>query len=304
MAASKHETYIVKYEALKKHADRYVKIRPALQRYDDLATLEMTLEDAWFLTEVTPEGARLQNRATAHSRILGLDNIHHYMEDPDGKHTEGTRGILVLNVQLLIFKGKLLLEPVAPPGTSLKSFTPTQTRDDLFTIAKRRQAEMELTSKKNEFATSADGIRMSDEAFYELLAAFSNIETILRKQGNPIDIVIKHSGLQIVVGAFGWWASITWEHYMNTLQDSRLTIRKWDGHPPYSGFPPYPDVMLIRQSNCVAIDQFTFGLVNLSEASWIDLSNSQHHLTSMEIAENILQDFIDNPLAPPAVWYE
>ena len=82
----------MKYEAIKKYANRYVKIRPALQRYDDSATLEATLEDAWWLTEVTPEGARLKNQATDHSRALGLDHINHYMEDPDGERTRQRRG--------------------------------------------------------------------------------------------------------------------------------------------------------------------------------------------------------------------
>ncbi len=288
----------MKYDALKKHADRYVKIRPALQRYDDLAVLETTLEDAWWLTEVTPEGARLQNQATSHSRMLGLDHIHHYMDDPDGERMGRTRGILVLNVQLLIFKDELLLEPVAPPGTALKSFVPVETREDIFTVASRRQTEIELSTHKEAFASSPGGIKASDEAFYGISEAFGILEARLREQGNPIDIVRKNFGLNIVIGACGWWASIIWERYTNTLKNSRLTINKWDGHPPF------PDVMLIRKPNRVAVDQYTFGLVSTTEARWISLINNRRSLTSTEIAANILQDFMSNPLSPPAPWFE
>jgi len=220
------------------------------------------------------------------------------MDDPDGERMGRTRGILVLNVQLLIFKDELLLEPVAPPGIALKSFIPAQTREDVFTVAKRRQAEIELISRKEAFASSPGAIKASDEAFYGILEAFGILEATFREQGSPIEIVRKHFGLSTVIGAYGWWASIIWERYMNTLQNSRLTIKKWDGHPPF------PDVMLIRKPNCVTVDQYTFGLVSATEARWISLSNNRRNLTSMEIAENILQDFMSNPLSPPAPWFE
>lgn len=288
----------MKYDALKKHANRHVRIRPALQRYDDAAKLEATLEDVWYLGEVSTEGVNLQNPATGHFRVLGLDHIHHYMEDPHSARSGGPKGVLVLNVQLLLFNRELLIEPVAPPGAALVTFVPTQTREDFLSAAKRHQSGVDLANAKNAYATSPVGIRASDAAFYDLLKAIDVIEATLRGQGNTAEITRKHFGFLIVIGAFGWWASINWEHYMNTLKHSRLTIRKWDGHPSF------PNVMSIRKPNCVAIEQYTFGLVSASQAEWISLDNDSHHLSSMELVMRLLLEFMKNPLDPPSPWFE
>jgi len=287
----------VKYDALKKHTNRAVRIRPAFQRYNSAATLEATLEDSWWLTDVTPEGAKLSNQATGHTRVLGLDHIHHYMEDPDGARTGGPKGVLVLNVQLLLFNRELLVEPVAPPGTPMKNFVPTQRREDFLSATRRHQEQAGLKAAKKAFASSPLGIRASDEAFYEILEAIGAIEVLLREQGNSVEIARKHFGFLIVIGAFGWWASINWERYANTLEQSRLTIRKWDGHPPF------PDVMHVRKPNCVAIDQYTFGLVDNTHSEWIRLDDDECHVSSTQLVKDILQDFMSNPLDPAAAWF-
>lgn len=288
----------MKYDALKNNVDRLVRIRPALQRYDSTAALEVTLEDSWRLTEVTPEGAKLRNLSTDHTKVLGLDHIHHYMEDPDSARTGGPNGVLVLNVQLLFFNGELLAEPVAPPGSSLKAFVPAQRREDFFSVAKRYQSQNKFAHLKKAYATSTAGIGASDEAFYEIFSAVASIEAILQDQGNTSEIVRKHIGLNILIGAFGWWASVIWERYQNTLDNSRLTIRKWDGHPPF------PNVLLLRKPNCVAVKQYTFGLVDSGIAKWLDLNNVQHFVSSKEIVMDILQDFMSNPLDPAIPWFE
>src|SRR5262249_48192656 len=116
-------------------------------------------------------------------------------------------------------------------------------------------------------------------------------------QGNPIEIFRKNSGLYIVMAAFGWWASITWERYANTLENSRLTIRKWDGHPPF------PRTVLIRQPTCVNVDQYTFGLGDQTRAAWLRVDRPDRHASSSQIVMDILQDFMSNPLNPAVSWF-
>ena len=287
----------MKYDALKKHSDRRIRIRPALQRYSDAAELEATLEDIWFLTDVSPNGVRLQNEVTGHTKILGLDHIHHYMEDPDGARSGGSTGVLVLNVQLLLFNRELIVEPTVPPGEPLRSFVAVQKRMDFFSAAKDRHTKSQLALAKREFAVSPAGIKASDEAFYGILSAAETIEASLRQQGSPIEITRKSFGLLIVLGAFGWWASINWERYANTLENSRLTICKWDGHPPFPGVIP------LRNPTCVTVDQYTFGLVNLDEAAWMRLGQQENYLSSEQILMGVLQDFMKNPLEPTG-WFE
>jgi len=91
----------MKYDAIKKRGEQWVKIRPALQVYSDSGELTDTLEDAWFLTVITEDSVRLQSRGMQHSKVIGLDHIHNFMEDPEGQRTMGTTGTHVMNVQLV-----------------------------------------------------------------------------------------------------------------------------------------------------------------------------------------------------------
>ena len=48
----------MKYDAIKKRGEQWVRIRPALQVYNDSGVLTDTVEDAWFLTEITEDSVR------------------------------------------------------------------------------------------------------------------------------------------------------------------------------------------------------------------------------------------------------
>jgi len=227
----------MKYDAIKKRGEQWVKIRPALQVYNDSGVLTDTVEDAWFLTEITEDSVRLQSRDTQHSKVIGLDHIHNYMEDPEGQRTMGTTGTLVMNVQLLLHEGALLAEPVAPPGNALKAFVRARPRATLMAAASRMRAQGELERARKEYAWSMAGVRASDQAFAEFPKAFEALRDELRDAGQPIDIVIKGASINaFLLGAAGWWVSFQWlRAAANCLDDSRLTVIRWNGHPQWPG---------------------------------------------------------------------
>ncbi len=280
----------MRYESIKKHGEKWVRIRPALQVYNQSAVLENTVEDAWFMSQITEDSLQLQSRDTQHTKVIGLDHIHHYMEDPEGQRATGTAGTLVMNVQLLLHEGVLLTEPVAAPGTPLKEFVRARPRAGLLNAAAKMRARGGLERARLDFARSAEGVQGSDQAFAELPKAFEALRDELHGAGQPIDLVIKggyaHSFL---LGAAGWWVSFVWQRYANALDDSELTVTQWKGHPPW------PGVIIWEPGHPVGSDKYTFGLAALNQPRWLHVRNAEQSFTTLDLAQDVLTRLLELP---------
>lgn len=281
----------MKYDAIKKRGEQWVKIRPALQVYNDSGVLTGTVEDAWFLSEITEDSLRLQSRDTQHSKVIGLDHIHSYMEDPEGQRTMGTTGTLVMNVQLLLHEGVLLAEPVAPPGNVLKAFVRARPRATLMAAASRMRAQAELDRARKEYAWSMAGVQASDQAFAELPRVFEALREELDAAGQPIDLVVKGvSWNAFLLGVAGWWVSFHWQRTAaNCIQDSVLKVIRWDDHPQWPGYTVWPPGDKVRT------DKYTFGLAALNQPRWLSASNPELSYTSKDLAQEVLTKLFESP---------
>jgi hypothetical protein len=281
----------MRYESIKKRAGQSVKIRPALQVYNDSGVLTATVEDAWQITNITENSVRIQSRDTQHFREIGLDYIHNYMEDPQS-HQFGTAGILVLNVQLLLHKDELLAEPVAPPGNALKAFVRAEPRAKLLDAATRMRNEAALEKARHDFSWSTQGISAAHSAFAEFGPCFQAIDTDLRSAGQAIDMQIRtHPSVQFgfLLGVVGWWVQFGWRQlYANNLDDARLLITQWDGHPHFPGY------MILGDPQPLNTEEYAFGLADLGQPRWL-ATYGDAALTTMELAEAILTKLLDNP---------
>ncbi len=278
----------MRHEAIKKNSGQWVKIRPALQVYDRSAVLRETVEDAWLISDITADSLTIGSRDTGHKRTVGLDHVHNYMADPQGLQTLGTTGTLVLNVQLLLYEGDLFAEPVAPPGTPLKAFVPAKPPENLISAAARMRAEAELDEARRAFAWSTDGVAASDNAFSDFREAFSTLDRQLTEAGHPVKMTLKQSGRLILLGAVGWWVTIYWERaYANCLDESRLQITKWDGHPPY------PGLILWENPNRVSSQEYTFGLAALNQPRWLLPRDPSVSFTTLDLAQKVLTGLLE-----------
>jgi hypothetical protein len=281
----------MKYDAIKKRGEQWVKIRPALQVYNDSGVLTETVEDAWFLTAITDDSLTLRSRDTAHTKVIGLDHIHNYMEDPEGERTGGTTGTLVMNVQLLLHEGVLLVEPVAPPGNALKAFVRARPRATLMAAASRMRAQAELEQARKAYAWSMEGVQSADAAFAEIPRAIESLSDELRAAGQPIDLVVKPShGRAFLLGAAGWWVSFNWERMAaNCIEDSRLTVIQWDGHPQWPGY------MVPEPGRMVGRDRYTFGLAALNQPRWLAEASAVQSYTTTDLVQEVLTRLFKNP---------
>jgi len=281
----------MRYESIKKRGEQWVKIRPALQIYNDSGVLVDTVEDAWFLTEISEAGVRLQSRDTQHSKVIGLDHIHNYLEDPEGQRTAGTAGTLVMNVQLLLHEGMLLAEPVAPPGSALKAFVRARPRATLMMAASRMRAAAELERARKEYAWSSAGVQASDAAFSDIAKAIETLREELSKAGQPVDLVVKPGGQNaFLLGAAGWWVSFDWQRMAgNCIEGSYLIVTQWNGHPRWPGWTVW------ELGSRVGTKKYSFGLAALDQPRWISDTKPELSYTSEDLAQEVLTKLIERP---------
>jgi hypothetical protein len=94
-----------------------VRIRPIVKRFCGTGGPQLPpVDDDWLIQLVADDGLRVSNNNTGHGTILGYDQVHHFMSDPD----RGVGyGFLILNVQIHIGGNRLWTEPTFRPGEAL-----------------------------------------------------------------------------------------------------------------------------------------------------------------------------------------
>ena len=285
----------MRYEAIRKHEGQWVKIRPALQIYDHSAVLtDRAVEDAWCISDITEKSLTLTSRDTELSKVVGLDHIHHFMEDPEGQRTFETVGTLVMNVQLLLYQGTLHAEPVAPPGRSLDAFVPARPRASLLDAAARKRSRDELERAQKAFAWSTGGVNSALTAFADLKNAFERLGEDLRAAGHPIeDLRLRtvHSNV-ILLTAGGWWATLILKDMAaNTIENARLKISQLDGPPDGFGLMVFSD----DKGKVVSSHQYLYGLAAKDAPRWISESNRELAYTPMDLAQELLTKLLEEP---------
>lgn len=283
----------MRHEAIKKRSDQWVRIRPALQIYDHSAVLQETVEDAWLISDITDTSLKVTSRDTELSKVVGLDHIHHYMEDPEGHRSLETVGTLVMNVQLLLYQGSLHTEPVAPPGSALKAFVPAKPRASLLDAAAKMRAREELERAQKAFAWSAQGVSSAKTAFTDFAAAFEQLGEQLRSAGHPIDDLKVRTayGNAILLRAAGWWLLLLWQgHASNCIEEARLVVRQYDGPPP-----EWPNIMVINKPHEVWRQTYRYGLVALEVPRWFAESKPEPSFTTSDLAQELLTKLFERP---------
>lgn len=277
----------MRYESLKKNVNQWVKIRPALQIYVDRPgiTLDNTIEDAWWLHDLTEKTAKLRSRDTDHTREIGLDYIHNFMADPEGLTTLGNTGILVLNAQLLIYRGELHIEPNSAPGVPLKQFVPAVRRADLLNSAAAVFAANQLAAKREAYAGSHEGFVAATQAFEDLAECFDDIANEMVQQKTPFEIQVRCKDFEMAVFIHGWWVTIHWRRG-GTLATSRLLVRRWAILPQWREFQSMGDEM------CTQEQEYVFGLVQDSQPAWMLKGDPNRSQTSSDLASALFADLI------------
>lgn len=263
-------------------------IRPALQHWSDHAKLERSLDDKWLIEDVSSAGVRLRNLATDHAPTLTLDRIHHFDERiPENNNEPG--GTLILNVQLLFYKRNLEMEHVAPPGTSLQRYTPTEKRSDIFTKAAEFQAVREFKAKQDEFENSQEGVVLADKHYEAILGECVRLKEQFEAQEIRISINAKRSQNVTLMAALGWWISFGWHRqYFNSLKDARLIVARSQEHPNF------PGILLVEQPRYIRMGEFSFRLVDEREVAWVESGGDLGALSTAELVEWALTHVMDN----------
>lgn len=89
-----------------------VRLRPIAGRMMTDGTWLPAIDDEWIPTELSERGLRIQNIRTQHAPLVGLDHIHHYVNDPERERDGLRHGFLDLNVQLTLSGCNVFTEPL------------------------------------------------------------------------------------------------------------------------------------------------------------------------------------------------
>src|SRR5207247_2390764 len=93
-----------------------------------------------------------------------------------------------------------------------------------------------------------------------------------------------------LLGVAGWWVSFQWQRMAaNCLDDSRLTITRWNGHPEWPGYRVW------EPGTRVGSDKYTFGLAALNQPRWLSVSGPERSYTSADLAQEVLTKLLENP---------
>ena len=105
----------MKKDQIKKNLYYHVRLRPATRHFDSNGRFN-ELDDDWIIESCSDEGVRIRNTRTDHTTMLGFDQIHSYMSDPNRDYGEIKHGVLILNIQLHVRGWKVSFEPTERPG--------------------------------------------------------------------------------------------------------------------------------------------------------------------------------------------
>jgi len=277
----------VNKEQLKRSVYKHFRIQPAAQWYEPDGKLRGSIDDAWILMAATEKSFILRNRPSDHTIELGFDSYVGFTEDPGGKVSHGTDGILVLKAQLYMHNGVLKFAPTIAPGKELRDFTPPQTRKSFTGVLTARFDAQDLERRRAEFYAGPWGQEITRN-FQELGDAIKAFIAEIRAAEPRAMIRFHRYKGGYLVFAQGWYVTFQLGG-IGLPGDAYLSIIKWHGCPTLpgiiGGFTATPG-----GEQC-----YQYRLVRIDEAGWVDKRKPEVALTSRDVLERLFAELFENP---------
>jgi hypothetical protein len=99
---------------------------------------------------------------------------------------------------------------------------------------------------------------------------------------------VKSAPRQIVILGFDLGLSVDWRiHYANSLDNAKLNLVLWDGHPPFPGVRHYDQPKKRRTIS------FTFDLLADDQPCWVSGGTEHRSYSTNDLASFVLKYFMD-----------
>ena len=154
--------------------------------------------------------------------------------------------------------------------------------------AARLERSRRFSEKRSHFLNSEAGVRAAKEQFEVLRTEIERLIASVKGSASSISLHLKTAEHQIVILGLGPGLSIHWQyHCANSLDDARLDIVLWDGHPPFPGIRHFEKPTKLRT------ESFTFDLLPTEQRCWVQSGTPSRAYGTRELASSILKDYMD-----------
>lgn len=154
--------------------------------------------------------------------------------------------------------------------------------------AARFERALKFSEKRRQFLNSEAGVRAANKEFDALTLEVQRLVTAVEESASSISLKFKTAPDQIVILGLALGLSVDWQNpFLNTLNDAKLRVVLWDGHPPF------PGIWHFDKPSRLSIETFTFDLLPSEQFCWICAEAPIHSSGTQELASRIIKYYID-----------
>lgn len=154
--------------------------------------------------------------------------------------------------------------------------------------AKRLERALKFEETRKQFHRSEEGVSKSNSEFAVLGDEIEQLVKVIKESASSINYSLKRAGRRIVLLGPHAGLSVTWQcHYTNSLDNSKLDVTLWEGHPPF------PGVMQCDEPTCKNSLSFDFGLFRSETPGWKSTYPPEREFDSKRLAEYILKFYME-----------
>jgi hypothetical protein len=147
--------------------------------------------------------------------------------------------------------------------------------------AARLRSERELAARRAAFLDSHDGVAAANTAAEEVYARMEALR-------DAAECDFRRAAFGATIYRKGYTVTVVWEHYINTLNDSSLTLKEWDGRPDFGGQRYHST----RPPRVITTDIFAFDVTADGEMGWRHTTN-QRLYTGRRLGEDAVKRLLE-----------
>ena len=156
--------------------------------------------------------------------------------------------------------------------------------NDLLQGAARLTRAMEFEARRRTFLASTEGV---NAAIGEAQALSDELQALVDHESvKAIRVHHKRENIYTILLLENLGLSVAWQyHHSNTLQDSKLSVILWKGHPPFRGILQWDEPQQLSEQN------FLFDLSRDEHTHWVD--SGGRAFSTKELAGHIVKYYLD-----------
>lgn len=150
------------------------------------------------------------------------------------------------------------------------------------------QASRQFEAQKKAFCDSHEGVQAAKVAFNELVDLVDAKAAQIATQHDHVQVRTLYQGGYLVIQGLGPFMTIAWiGQYANSLSESALVVRMYDGEPQLPGFvPPFEEARLLQGR------KFEFSLVAPESVGYIEKGTNKPSFSVDELADHLLDSYL------------